>query len=117
MSGTMGRKINYLHLRNISGISEPHFCRIIELMKKQRGRYFMKNQKTVAVRIPDDLLEKLCFVAKSEGRTLNNQFLLLARNSVAYFERTKGHITTAQMESVREEALADTVKEKETPGQ
>lgn len=77
----------------------------------------MKNQKTVAVRIPDDLLEKLCFVAKSEGRTLNNQFLLLARNSVAYFERTKGHITTEQMESVREEALADTVKEKETPGQ
>lgn len=27
----------------------------------------MKNQKTVAVRIPDDLLEKLCFVAKSVG--------------------------------------------------
>ena len=71
----------------------------------------MKNQKTIEIRIPDDLLEKLCFVAKSEGRTLNNQFLLLARNSVAYFERTKGHITPAQTASVHDEALACTVKE------
>ena len=77
----------------------------------------MRNQRNINLRISDDLLEKLYYVAKSEGRTLNNEFLLLARNSVAYFERTKGHITTAQMESVREEALADTVKEKETPGQ
>ena len=77
----------------------------------------MNNQKTVAVRIPDELLEKLCFFAKSEGRTFNNQFLLLARNSVAYFERTKGRITPAQMESVRDEHLADIVKEKETPEQ
>lgn len=63
----------------------------------------MKNQKTVPLRISDDLLEKLAFVAKSEGRTLNNQFLLLARNSIAYFERTKGRITPAQMASVRAE--------------
>ena len=72
----------------------------------------MKNQKTVAVRIPDDLLEKLCFVAKSEGRTLNNQFLLLARNSVAYFERTKGHITPDKLATIREE-LEKEVGEKE----
>ena len=62
----------------------------------------MKNQKTVTVRIADDLLEKLYYVAESEGRSLNNQFLLLARNSVAYFEKTKGKITTDKVKSIRE---------------
>lgn len=52
----------------------------------------MKNQRTVNVRISEDLLGKLAFVSESEGRTLNNQFLLLARNSVAYFEKNKGKI-------------------------
>ena len=62
----------------------------------------MKNQKTVTVRIADDLLEKLYYVAESEGRSLNNQFLLLARNSVAYFEKTKGKITPDKIKTVRE---------------
>lgn len=52
----------------------------------------MKNQKTITVRISEELLGKLAYVSESEGRTLNNQFLLLARNSVAYFEKNKGRI-------------------------
>ena len=71
----------------------------------------MKNQKTVTVRIADDLLEKLYFVAESEGRTLNNQFLLLARNSVAYFEKTKGKITPDKVKSVREKMEKELGKE------
>ncbi len=67
----------------------------------------MKNQKTVTVRIADDLLEKLYYVAESEGRSLNNQFLLLARNSVAYFEKTKGKITTDKVKSIREKMQAE----------
>ncbi len=63
----------------------------------------MKNQKNFDLRISEDLLEKLFFVAKSEGRSLNNEFLLLARNSVAYFERTKGHITPDKLASIRPE--------------
>jgi len=63
----------------------------------------MKNQKNVNLRISDDLLEKLYYVAKSEGRTLNNQFLLMARNSVAYFEKTKGKIDAAKASSIRAE--------------
>ena len=63
----------------------------------------MKNQRNITLRISDDLLEKLYFVAKSEGRSLNNEFLLLARNSVAYFERTKGHITPDKTVSIKEE--------------
>ena len=71
----------------------------------------MKNQKTVTVRIADDLLEKLYYVAESEGRTLNNQFLLLARNSVAYFEKTKGKITPDKIKSVREKMENELGKE------
>ena len=63
----------------------------------------MKNQRNINLRISDDLLEKLYYVAKSEGRTLNNEFLLLARNSVAYFERTKGHINPDKLASIRAE--------------
>ncbi|MBQ8552187.1 MAG: hypothetical protein IJ428_05165 [Clostridia bacterium] len=62
----------------------------------------MKNQKNVPVRISDDLLEKLYYVANSEGRTLNNQFLLMARNAVAYFEKTKGKIDAKKLASVKE---------------
>ena len=56
----------------------------------------MKNQRTITVRISEDLLGKLAYVSESEGRTLNNQFLLLARNSVAYFEKNKGRIDNAK---------------------
>ncbi|MBQ7821637.1 MAG: hypothetical protein IJ391_05085 [Clostridia bacterium] len=56
----------------------------------------MKNQKTITVRISEDLLGKLAYVSESEGRSLNNQFLLLARNSVAYFEKNKGRIDNAK---------------------
>ena len=62
----------------------------------------MKNQKTVTLRISDDLLEKLYFVANDEGRTLNNQFLLMARNAVAYYEKTKGKISPDKLKTVRE---------------
>ncbi len=67
----------------------------------------MKNQNTVPVRISGELLEKLYFVAESEGRTLNNQFLLMARNSVAYFEKTKGKIKPEQLREVREKLAAE----------
>ncbi len=62
----------------------------------------MKNQKTVTVRISEEILSKLAFVSQSEGRSLNNQFLLLARNSIAYFEKNKGKITPAQQKAALE---------------
>ncbi len=60
----------------------------------------MKDQHEYTIRISGELLEKLAYVAKSEGRTLNNQFLLMARNSVAYFERTKGKITPDKLKEL-----------------
>ena len=62
----------------------------------------MKNQKTITVRISEEILSKLAYVSMSEGRSLNNQFLLLARNSIAYFEKNKGKITPAQQKAALE---------------
>lgn len=59
----------------------------------------MKNQKSVSVRISEELLGKLAFVSEKEGRSLNNQFLLMARNSVAYFEKTHGKISVKEAEA------------------
>lgn len=67
----------------------------------------MKNQKNVQLRMGDELLEKLFYVAKSEGRTLNNQFLLMARNSVAYFEKSKGRIDAAKLAEIRGELQSE----------
>ena len=60
----------------------------------------MKNSPEVNIKISPDLLKKLIYVSEAEGRSLNNQFLMLARNSVAYFERAKGRISNDKLASI-----------------
>lgn len=60
----------------------------------------MKNSPEVTIKIAPDLLKKLIYVSEAEGRSLNNQFLMLARNSVAYFERAKGRIGNDKLASI-----------------
>ena len=60
----------------------------------------MKNGYEVTLKIPEDVLKKLIIVSEAENRSLNNQLLLLARNSIAYFERAKSKITPKQMSEV-----------------
>ena len=60
----------------------------------------MKNSYEIKLRIPEDVLKKLMIVSESENRSLNNQLLLLARNSIAYFERAKSKITPKQLAEV-----------------
>ena len=60
----------------------------------------MKNSPEVNIKISADILKKLIYVSESEGRTLNNQFLMLARNSIAYFERAKGRIPADKLASI-----------------
>ncbi len=60
----------------------------------------MKNGYTVNLKIPEDVLKKLIVVCEAENRSLNNQLLLLARNSIAYHERTKGKITPQKLNEV-----------------
>ena len=60
----------------------------------------MKNGYEVTLKIPEDVLKKLIIVSEAENRSLNNQLLFLARNSIAYFERAKSKITPKQMNEV-----------------
>ena len=60
----------------------------------------MKNQTELTLRLPEDLLRRLIYIAQAEGRTPNNHLLLLLRNNVQYFERTKGRIPQAALQAV-----------------
>ena len=60
----------------------------------------MKQSPEVTVKISEDLLRKLIYVSEAEGRTPNNQFLLMARNAIAYFERAKGRIPQGELAKI-----------------
>ena len=42
--------------------------------------------KSVSIRFPDDLLKKLHYIAKYEGRSLNQQILYLVTRNISVFE-------------------------------
>jgi hypothetical protein len=67
----------------------------------------MKNQYELNLRIPDDMLRKLLYVSEAEGRTPNNQFTLMLRNNVQYFERAKGRINPAELAKIDISAYKD----------
>ena len=57
----------------------------------------MKQQPTVTVRIPEELLRQVLYLCEVEHRTPQNQILMQLRNSVAYFERAKGKLDRKRM--------------------
>ncbi len=59
-----------------------------------------KKQPVVPFRLPEDLLRRLLLLSESEGRSLNNQLAMLARNAVAYHERAKGKFDPKQLAAV-----------------
>ena len=60
----------------------------------------MKQSPEISVKLSEDLLRRLLYISNAEGRTPNNQFLLMLRNYISYFERTKGKIDNAQLSSI-----------------
>ncbi|MGN0557392.1 MAG: Arc family DNA-binding protein [Acutalibacteraceae bacterium] len=48
--------------------------------------------KSVSVRIEEEMLEKLAFVADYEGRSVNSHILVLIRESIQAFEQAHGNI-------------------------
>ena len=60
----------------------------------------MKNQPEMNLRIPEDILRKLLYVCKAEGRSPNNHILMLLRNNIQYFERAKGRIDPAAIRDI-----------------
>ena len=60
----------------------------------------MKNQPELTVRIPEDVLRKLLYIANAEGRSPNNHILMLLRNNIQYFERAKGRFDPAKLREI-----------------
>lgn len=48
--------------------------------------------KSVSIRIEDEMLKKIAYVADYEGRSVNSHILVLVRNSVKQFEEANGKI-------------------------
>ena len=48
--------------------------------------------KSVSIRIEEEMLEKLGFVAAYEGRSVNSHILVLIRENIKAFEQEHGEI-------------------------
>jgi len=48
--------------------------------------------KNVSIRIEEEMLRKIGFVADYEGRSVNSHILVLVRDSIKAFEETHGKI-------------------------
>lgn len=48
--------------------------------------------KSVSIRIEEEMLQKIAYVADYEGRSINSHILVLVRNSVKEFEEKNGKI-------------------------
>lgn len=56
--------------------------------------------KSVSIRIEDDMLKKLAYVADYEGRSVNSHVLVLIRESIKTFEEQHGEIDGAIVPAV-----------------
>ncbi len=48
--------------------------------------------KSVSIRIEQEMLDKLGYIAEYEGRSINSQILVLIRKSIKAFEAENGEI-------------------------
>ena len=48
--------------------------------------------KSVSIRIEEEMLEKIGYVADYEGRSVNSQVLVLVRECIRHFEQEHGPI-------------------------
>ena len=60
----------------------------------------MKNNFEIDLKISEELLRKFLFVCEKEKRNPNAQFAFMVRNNVAYYEKTKGRISDAELKAI-----------------
>ena len=48
--------------------------------------------KSVSIRIEEEMLAKIAYIADYEGRSVNSQVLVLIRDNIKAFEETNGPI-------------------------
>ncbi len=66
-----------------------------------------KNQRNFTLHMSEDMMRKFILISEKEGRTPNNQFLFMLRNSIAYYEKTKGRISPAELAKIDLSAYED----------
>ena len=49
--------------------------------------------KSVSIRIEEEMLDKISYIANYEGRSVNSQILVLIRENIKAFENENGTIT------------------------
>lgn len=52
--------------------------------------------KSFSIRIEEEMLQKIAYVADYEGRSINSHILVLIRNNVKQFEESNGKIELDQ---------------------
>lgn len=67
--------------------------------------------KSLSIRIEEEMLQKIAYVADYEGRSTNSHILVLIRNSVKQFEEDNGKIELDQ-HIERDENVKPTAKNK-----
>lgn len=60
----------------------------------------MKQNYSIEIKLSDELLRKFLFVANAENRSPAAQFAFMVRNNVAYYEKTKGRIPSAELNKI-----------------
>ena len=50
------------------------------------------NVKGVTIRFPQEMLDKIAYIADYEGRSVNSHVLVLVRDDIAKFEEQRGKI-------------------------
>ena len=60
----------------------------------------MKKNLSLDLKVSEELLRKFLFVCEKEKRNPNAQFAFMVRNNVAYYEKTKGRISDAELKQI-----------------
>ena len=60
----------------------------------------MKKSCHIDVKLSEELLRKMLYISEAEKRTPNAQFAFMLRNNIAYFEKTKGRISPAELAKI-----------------
>ena len=60
----------------------------------------MKNNLNLELKVSEDLLRKFLFICEKENRSPDAQFAFMVRNNVAYYEKTKGRISAADLAKI-----------------
>ena len=60
----------------------------------------MKQNCSVNLKISEELLRKFLYVSAKDNRSPAAQFAFMVRNNVAYYEKTKGKISDAELKKI-----------------